>query len=203
MARNARILASGMAAPARVLPNAWFDELLGEDVSTWLEENLTIRERRWCAEDESTVDLAERAARAALERAGVEPETLDLIILATDTPEYISPASSAVLQHRLGARRAGCFDLNAACAGFVTALDMGAKAIRADRRVERVLVLGAYAMSKFLDRQDKKTVTLFADGAGAVVLEATEGERDWRAAIPLMHESLAGHCTRCKQCWTQ
>lgn len=183
MARNARILATGMYAPERVLPNAWFDELLGDDVGTWLEETLTIRERRWCADDESTADLAVHAGRAALAAADVSPDDLDLVIVATDTPEYVSPATAAVVQHRLAATGAGCFDLNSACAGFVTALDMGAKAIRADRRHDRVLVIGAYAMSKYLDLSDKKTVTLFADGAGAVVLGAHDGDdRGWQSA---------------------
>ena len=127
-----------MYVPERVVPNAWFDERLGENVSEWLEQNLTIRERRWCADDESTADLVEAAARAILEDAGVAPGNVDLII-----------------------------DLNTACAGFVTALDTGSKFIQADPRYERILVIGAYAMSKFLDLDDKKTVTLFADGAAA------------------------------------
>ncbi|MEZ4647263.1 MAG: ketoacyl-ACP synthase III [Candidatus Eisenbacteria bacterium] len=175
MTRNARIIGTGMWAPERVVPNSWFDQQLGENVSEWLEENLTIRERRWCAETESTADLATNAGRAALENAGISPDELELVIVATDTPEYISPATSAVVQYRLGAVNAGCFDLNAACSGFVAALDTGAKAIRADRRTKRVLVIGAYAMSKYLDLTDKKTVTLFADGAGAVVLEEADG----------------------------
>jgi len=182
MARNARIAATGMAVPDRVVPNAYFDELLGEDVSTWLQDNLTIRERRWCAEDESTADLVERAARAILDRAGAAPDTVDLLVVATDTPEYISPSTAAVVQDRLQLVRAGTFDLNTACAGFVTALDLGAKYVQADPRYRRVLVIGAYAMSKYLDPGDKKTVNLFADGAGGVLLEATEEDRGWLAA---------------------
>lgn len=158
--------------PQRVLPNHYFNDLLGEDVDTWLRTNVHIYERHWCAEGESTVTLAEGAARQALERAGVEVEALDLLIVATDTPEYVSPATAAVLQYRLGAKKAGTFDLNAACAGFVTALDVGAKYIRSDEHYQNVLVIGAYAMSKHLNLADKKTVTLFADGAGAVLLQA-------------------------------
>ena len=93
-------------------------------------------------------------------------------MLATDTPEYISPATSVVVQHRLGAKRAGTFDLNCACAGFVTALDTASKYIIADTSYKNVLVIGAYAMSKFVDWTEKKTATIFADGAGAVVLQA-------------------------------
>ncbi len=170
------LISCGAYAPQRVLPNRYFDELLGEDVSTWLEENVQIFERRWCGDDESTADLAEQAARQALERAQLSPEALDLIIISTDTPEYVSPSTASVVQHRLGAINAGTFDINTACAGFVTALDIGAKYIRADEQYKNVLVIGAYAMSKYLNLEDKKTVTLFADGAGAVILQAQETE---------------------------
>ncbi|MEM6395029.1 MAG: ketoacyl-ACP synthase III [Bacteroidota bacterium] len=181
--RNAIIAATGAYAPERVVTNQWFDELLGENVSTWLEENVHIFERRWSAPDESTADLAEQAARQCLERAGVSPEALDLIIISTDTPEYISPSTASVLQDRLGAHKAGTFDINAACAGFVTALDIGSKYIRADEQYENVLVIGAYAMSKYLNMSDKKTVTLFADGAGAFLLQAsTEADRGFLAS---------------------
>ncbi|HYJ80070.1 MAG TPA: ketoacyl-ACP synthase III, partial [Longimicrobiaceae bacterium] len=126
----------------------------------------------WCAPHESTADLAEQAARAALADSGARPEDVDLLIVSTDTPEYVSPATSSVLHGRLGLPgRTGTFDLNAACAGFATALDAAWKYVRADERYERVLVVAVYAMSKFLDPADKKTVTIFADGAGAVVLE--------------------------------
>ena len=96
---------------------------------------------------------------------------VDLLIVATDTPEYISPATAPVVQARIGAWQAGAFDINSACAGFVTALDAAWKYIRADERYDRILVVGAYAMTKFVDPHDKKTSTIFADGAGAVMLE--------------------------------
>lgn len=172
--QNATIVACGAYAPERVIPNSYFNETLGEDVDTWLRENVHIYERRWCAPDESTADLAEKAARQTLERAGMAAEALDLIIISTDTPEFVSPSTASVVQHRLGAVNAGTFDINTACAGFVTALDIGSKYIRADERYRNVLVIGAYAMSKYLNQEDKKTVTLFADGAGAVLLQASE-----------------------------
>jgi 3-oxoacyl-[acyl-carrier-protein] synthase-3 len=172
---NAILISSGAYAPERVVPNSYFNELLGEDVDTWLRENVHIYERRWTGPDQSTADLAEAAARQALERAGVRPDQLDLIIISTDTPEFVSPSTASVLQHRLGATRAGTFDVNTACAGFVTALDMGAKYIRADEQYQYVLVIGAYNMSKYLNLEDKKTVTLFADGAGAVLLRRDAG----------------------------
>src|SRR6202008_1444374 len=147
----------------------------GEDIDAFVADTLGIRERHWCAPDESTADLAGEAARAALADAGLSAEDVDLLIVSTDTPEYVSPATSSVLHGRLGMRRtAGTFDVNSACAGFATALDAAWKYVRADERYERVLVVAVYARSKFLDPADKKTVTIFADGAGAVVLERSE-----------------------------
>lgn len=169
--RHATITGTGSHVPERVLTNADLSRMLGEDIDDFVRGVLGIRERRVCGPDESTADLAEAAARRALRSAGLSPEDLDLIIVATDTPEYISPATASVLHGRLGAPRAGTFDLNSGCAGFVTALDAAWKYIRADERYARVLVVGAYAMSKYLDYGDKKTATIFADGAGAVVLE--------------------------------
>jgi len=170
--RNARILSTGMAVPDRIVPNSYFDEILGENVSEWLEDNLTIKERRWLSEGESVADLIESAALTILANAKVKPEELDLIIISTDTPEYISPSTASIIQDRLGATGAGTFDLNAACAGFVTAIDMGAKYIQADPKYKYILVIGAYGMSRYLDLHDKKTVTLFADGASGVLLGA-------------------------------
>ena len=170
--RNARILSTGMAVPDRIVPNSYFDEILGENVSEWLEDNLTIKERRWLSEGESVADLIESAALTILAKAEVKPEELDLIIISTDTPEYISPSTASIIQDRLGATGAGTFDLNAACAGFVTSIDMGAKYIQADPKYKYILVIGAYGMSRYLDLYDKKTVTLFADGASGVLLGA-------------------------------
>lgn len=172
--RNAVIKGIGSYAPEHVLTNKYFNDLLGEDVDTWLQENLTIKERRWCNENQSTADLCVEAAKNALRDANVSPEELNLLIVATDTPEYISPSTASVVQYRLNAVNAGTFDINTACAGFVTALNVASKFIIADNKYKNILVIGAYAMSKYLDLNDKKTVTLFADGAGAVVLSAEE-----------------------------
>lgn len=177
MNRNVIITGSGMYAPGRVLENSYFNELLGTDVDTWLRENLTIERRHWCEDDESTADLCEAAAKQAIENAGLTPNDIDLLIVATDTPEYISPSTASVLQHRLGAKKTGTFDMNTACAGFVTAMDVASKYIKSDDQYTNALVIGAYAMSKYLDMNDKKTVTLFADGAGAVILSAEESEQ--------------------------
>jgi 3-oxoacyl-[acyl-carrier-protein] synthase-3 len=117
--RNALIRSTGSYAPTQVLRNPYFDKLLGEDVGTWLETNLKIKERRWCSEQESTADLCVEAGRRALQNAGLEASKIDLIIIGTDTPEHISPSTASAVQYRLEATNAGAFDLNAACSSFV------------------------------------------------------------------------------------
>lgn len=170
------ITGTGHAVPSRVVSNAELSASLGEDIHPFVSGTLGIHERRWCAVGESTARLAETAGRRAIDSAGVDPSAIDLLIVATDTPEFISPATSSVVQGTLGCINAGTFDVNAGCAGFVTALDVAWKYLRADERYSRVLVIGAYAMSRWLDQSDKKTVTIFADGAGAVVLERVADE---------------------------
>ena len=172
--RNARIIGTGISVPDKVLTNDDLSRMLGEDITDFVVNNLGIETRHVLAEDESAADIATRAAENALKDAGISAEDLDLIVLATDTPEYLSPGTSVVVQHRLGAKRAGTFDVNAACAGFVTALDTAFKFIIADAQYKNVLVIGCYAMTKFLDWTEKKTATIFADGAGAIVLRADE-----------------------------
>jgi len=182
MIRNAVIHSSGMYVPERIIPNSYFDELLGENVSEWLEKVVEIKERRWCDDNQSTSDLAAEAAKQAMQRGNVDPESIDLLIVATDTPEFISPSTASKVQYMLGLKNAGTFDLNSACAGFVTALDMAAKYIRSDENYKTVLIVGAYAMSKYLNRADKKTVNLFADGAGAFILKAKDNtDEGWLA----------------------
>jgi 3-oxoacyl-[acyl-carrier-protein] synthase-3 len=170
----ARVIGTGSYIPEKVLTNDDLSRMLGEDIDEFVSQVIGIKERHVCAENESTADLATAASKRALEVAELSPEDLDLIILATDTPEHLSPATSVVVQHRLGAKNAGTFDVNCACAGFVTALDTASKYIVADVAYKNILVVGAYAMSKYIDWKDKKTATIFADGAGAVVLQASE-----------------------------
>ncbi|MEP7382135.1 MAG: ketoacyl-ACP synthase III [Gemmatimonadota bacterium] len=189
--RHAVITGTGSYVPSRVVTNAELAHGLGASIEPFVSETLGIRERRFAAPGESTVDLCEPAARRALEAAGLRPEELDLLIVATDTPEYISPATSSVLHGRLGALRAGTFDVNCGCAGYVTALDIAAKFIQSDARYSRILVVAAYAMSKYLDLHDKKTATIFADGAGATVVEA--GERGGVLASELFADGSLCH----------
>jgi 3-oxoacyl-[acyl-carrier-protein] synthase-3 len=170
MNRYAQIISTGSYVPERVVTNAEMDEMLGEATSEWLLQNVGIKERRWMGPEQTTSDLIVEASRTAIERAGIDPRQIDLIIVSTDTPDYLSPGTSVVVQHKLGATHAGCYDVNSACAGWVTALDQGARYIATDGDLNYILVAGGYGMSRFLDLKDKKTANLFADGAGAVVL---------------------------------
>ncbi len=174
MARHPQILSTGSYVPERVVTNAEVDALMGVSTNEWLLANVGIRERRWMSPEQTTSDLIVAAAKKALVRAGLSAADLDLIIVSTDTPDYLSPSTSVVVQAKLGAPKAGCYDVNSACAGWVTALDQGARYLMTEPSMKYVLVAGGYGMSRFIDPSDKKTANLFADGAGAVVLGVGE-----------------------------
>jgi 3-oxoacyl-(acyl-carrier-protein) synthase III len=163
-ARYATIVGTGRYVPEKMLTNADVGALLGESVDAWLREKVGIHERHIMADDETTSDLAVAAARQALGRAGVRADELDLIVIASDTPDYLSPCTASVVQAKLGAPRAGTYDVNCACASWVTALDIAGKSIATDPDYQTVLVVGAYGMSRYIDWKDKATCTLFADG---------------------------------------
>lgn len=173
--RRAVITGTGLYAPGEAIPNEAFNERYGMDVDAFLRENRNIEARHFMAADQATSDLVVPAARDALAEAGLEPADIDLLVVATDTPDYISPSTASVVQYKLGAVNAGTFDVNTACAGFVTIADLAAKYIAADPQYEHILIAGAYGMSKYLDMDDYKLATLFADGAGAAVVSAREG----------------------------
>jgi len=172
MTRYAQIISTGRYIPEKILTNDELDEMLGEPVGDWLVENVGIRERHIMDEDETTSDMIVAASLQALERAGLEASNLDLIIVATDTPDYISPATASVVQAKLNAPQAGTFDINCACAGWVTALDTAARYIATDIDYNHILVAGGYGMTKFVDWTDKYTCTLFADGAAVAIVKA-------------------------------
>ncbi len=174
MTRHAQIVSTGRYIPARVITNDDLNTMLGENVGDWLVENVGIEARHVMADDETTSSMITTAARQALDRAGLTAADLDLIIVATDTPDYISPATSSVVQANLDATRAGTYDINCACAAWVTGLDAAARYIATDPDYETILVAGGYGMTKFVDWTDKYTCTLFADGAGAVIVRAGE-----------------------------
>ena len=174
--RFAAITGTGYYAPERVISNKYFNDLYNKDIDTFLKDSRNIKERRWKREDQRTSDLILPAAQMALKNAGLTPNDLNLIIVATDTPDYLSPSTASVVQHKLQALNAGTFDVNTACAGFVTACDMASKYIKADAQFKHILVIGAYAMSPYLNFDDYKIASLFADGAGAAVISATTEE---------------------------
>ena len=183
-ADRATIAGTGIYAPANIVDNSFFDQKYGKDMDTFLREKRNIFTRRFMAENQATSDLIVPAALDAMKAAGIQAMDLDLIIVATDTPDYISPSTAAVVQHKLGAAKAGVFDLNSACSGFVTALDVASKYIAADERYGNILVVGAYGMSKHFDWDDFKVTSVFADGAGAVIVQrarAHEASDDLRA----------------------
>jgi 3-oxoacyl-[acyl-carrier-protein] synthase III len=168
-----RIAGWGKYLPERIMPNSEIAELV-DTSDEWIRTRTGIRERRIAAPDETTCSLAVEAARAALKRAQVEPEALDLIIVATCTPDYANmPATASLVQHALGATRAGAFDLNAVCSGFLYGLATGSQFILTGAH-KSVLVIGADVFTRILDWQDRSTCVLFGDAAGAVVLQATD-----------------------------
>ncbi|MFX1533069.1 MAG: 3-oxoacyl-ACP synthase III family protein [Promethearchaeota archaeon] len=181
MVRSALIAGLGMYVPEKIRTNEEIEQMLKRPgIAKWLVENVGVRKRHIMADNEVTSDLALHASRQALENAGIDAKELDLIILSTDTPDYLSPATSTVVQHKLGAKNAGTFDVNCACAGLVTSLDIGSRYIKTDSDIEWVLVIGAYGMTKFVDWTDHYTCTIFADGAGAMVLQ---GRKDHEGFI--------------------
>lgn len=168
----ARIVGWGMAVPDYVMTN---DELsaIVETSDAWIQERTGIKERRIASDKESAATLGYRAGRRALDVADILPIDLDLIIVATSTPEHVFPATASLIQDWLGASHAGAFDLSAACSGFVYALDMASQAIRSGS-IRTALVIGSETMSRVLDWQDRSTCILFGDGAGAVVVQASD-----------------------------
>jgi 3-oxoacyl-[acyl-carrier-protein] synthase III len=171
--RRARIVGTGAYLPARVVSN----EELSRTVDTsheWIVQRTGIEQRHIAADGEMTSDLACAAAREALQNAGLDVDRLDLIIVATTTPDHTFPACAAAVQAKLGADRAVAFDLQAVCSGFVFALAVADNFVKAGQ-AESVLVVGAETFSRLLDWGDRRTCVLFGDGAGAVVLRAEEG----------------------------
>lgn len=167
----AHIAGWGMAVPEKVLTN---DDLAAivETSDEWIVTRTGIRERRIASERETTATLGLKAAQRALEVADMLPADLDMVIVATSTPENIFPSAASLIQAWLGANKAGAFDLSAACSGFVYAVNMAAQAIKSGS-IKTAVVIGAETMSRILDWQDRGTCILFGDGAGAVVLRAS------------------------------
>ncbi len=172
------IAGTGSYVPERVVPNSWFEERI-DTSNEWIVQRTGIERRRFVAPEQATSDLCIAAARRALEASNTDPADLDLIVVGTMSPDHFLPACSVLVQKALGAKRAGAFDVNAACTGFLTALSTG-EAFVGSGRARRVLAIGAESLSRFIDLTDRTSCILFGDGAGAVVLaphdECKQGE---------------------------
>jgi 3-oxoacyl-[acyl-carrier-protein] synthase-3 len=171
-ARTARVVGLGHKLPDRVVPNGPIAERIGVDAD-WILRRTGIRERRYAAPDERTVDLAVASARRALTDAGLKATDIDLVLVATMTPDELTPNTAPLVADALGLR-VGAFDVGSACTGWLSALSMAAAQIETGRS-ERALVIGAEVLSRITNFDDKRTASLFGDGAGAVVLSA-EGD---------------------------
>ncbi|KAA6186321.1 ketoacyl-ACP synthase III [Thiohalocapsa marina] len=165
-----RILGTGGYLPSRVVTNRDLEKLV-DTSDDWITERTGIRQRHLVSDDETCVDLAEAAARRAIEAAGLTPADIDLIVMATTTPDQAFPSSACLLQSRLGIHGCPAFDVQAVCTGFVYALGVADKFIRT-ASATRALVVGAEVISRIIDWTDRGTCVLFGDGAGAVVIGA-------------------------------
>lgn len=172
---RSRVLGTGSYVPEKVLTNAELESMV-ETSDDWISSRTGIRERR-VAVEESTSDMAARAAKAALKASGVSPKDIDLIVVGTVTPEMAFPSTACAVQSQLGIRAgAAAFDVSAACSGFLYALDIADKYLKSGG-VKKALVIGVDRFSQLLDWKDRSTCVLFGDGAGAVVLSAEKGPK--------------------------
>ena len=167
-----RIAGTGSYLPEKVLTNHDLEKMM-ETSDAWIQERTGIKRRHIAAEDEATSDLALAAASQALEMAGIGAEDVNLIIIATTTPDKVFPGTACIVQRRLGIRGCGAFDIQAACSGFVYGLDLADRYIRTGAG-KNVLVIGAETLSRLTNWDDRTTAVLFGDGAGAVVLQETD-----------------------------
>jgi 3-oxoacyl-[acyl-carrier-protein] synthase-3 len=175
MIGTAAIVSTGMYVPPRIVTNADLAKLV-ETTDEWIVTRTGIRERRIAHPSQATSDLAAEASTQALERAGLAPTDVDLIILATLSPDTITPSSACVMQAKIGAKKAAAVDISAACSGFVYGLSLARGAI-VSGEAETVLLVGAEVTSKFMDWTDRANCVLFGDAAGAVVMRPSAGGR--------------------------
>ncbi|MFO7535183.1 MAG: beta-ketoacyl-ACP synthase III [Kiritimatiellia bacterium] len=177
-ALRAFIAGTGCYLPERVMTNADFAKIV-DTTDEWIVSRTGIHERHMARADEASSDMGAEAARRALKKAGVAPEAVDMIILATLSPDHAFPNTACLVQHRIGATKAFCFDLEAACSGFIFGLELARRCIEAGG-IRTALVIGSEKMSSLVDYTDRQTCVLFGDGAGAAVLQ---GSRDGRGIL--------------------
>ncbi len=166
------IIGTGSYMPEKILTNDDLSKFV-ETSDEWITSRTGIRERRIAADDQATSDLAAEAARRAMTAAGVQPEEIDLIVIATVTPDMLFPSTACFVQKKIGANNAVCFDISAACSGFLYALQIARHFLNAGTRTT-ALVIGAEKLSTLINWRDRNTCVLFGDGAGAVVIRAVE-----------------------------
>jgi 3-oxoacyl-[acyl-carrier-protein] synthase-3 len=172
---RSKIISTGSYLPEKILTN--FDlEKIVDTSDEWITERTGIKERRIASENQAASDLAYEASRLTLEKASLKAEDIDLLIVATVTGDMPFPSTACILQHRLGAKNAAAFDINAACSGFLYGLYVANSFVRSGMH-KRVLIVGAEVLSKITDWEDRTTCVLFGDGAGAAIVEPTEEER--------------------------
>ncbi|MEJ5217000.1 beta-ketoacyl-ACP synthase III [Cognatishimia sp. D5M38] len=173
MTLRAVVRGVGHYLPERIVPNAEFEKTL-DTSDEWIKSRSGIERRHFAAEDETTSDLATKAAQAALENAGLTADDIDAIVLATSTADLTFPSAATMVQNNLGMTKGFAFDVQAVCAGFVFALT-NANALVVSGQAKRVLVIGSETFSRIMDWNDRSTCVLFGDGAGALILEAQDG----------------------------
>lgn len=188
--RYAAVTGWGMYVPERVVTNDDLAQIV-DTSDEWIRTRTGIAERRVAAETETSVSMAATASKRACAVAGVDPSKVDLVIVATYTPDQLMPSVASLVQDQIGASKAGAFDLNAACSGFVYALATGTQFVRAGT-MSNVLVVGVDYQSRFVDFTDRGTCILFGDGAGAVLLQASE-QPAGLLSIELGSDGAAGH----------
>jgi len=171
--RRASILGTGSYLPERVLPNAELENMV-DTSDHWILTRTGMRERRIARPDEATSDMASAAALHALENAEIDPSELELIVVATSTPDMLFPNTAAFVQRQIEAENAACMDVEAACSGFLYGMEVGRQFVQT-RSMDRVMVIGAEKMSSVTDWEDRHTCILFGDGAGAAVLGPSSG----------------------------
>lgn len=211
MTTYAAITGWGSAVPEKVLTNVDLEKFV-DTTDEWITTRTGIKQRHVVSEGETTATLSVTASRKALERANVAPEQVDLIICCTATPDFLFPATACLVQYELGAQNAGAFDLEAACSGFIYGISVGSQFIRSGA-YKTVLVVAAESLSRFMDWSDRSTCVLFGDGAGAILLQASDTETGLLsfvlgshgagsnliklpaggAALPASHETVDNH----------
>ena len=179
--RTCSITGVGSYLPAKILTNAQLEKMV-DTSDEWITTRTGIKSRRQAAKDEFTSDMAAHAAQRAMKKAGVTADQIDLIIVATITPDMPFPATACIVQQKIGARRAAAFDVEAACSGFIYALEIGQQFIMS-RTLDTVLVIGAEKLSSITDWTDRNTCVLFGDGAGAAILQSRPGSHGLLTAV--------------------